>query len=411
VGNLLWGWYALGKKWVKLQADENGIVKVDLSAVKLGDLGDVNVPAPTDGHFLYWNDDEGEWQDKEVAAAIGGLYGINVETLSDAKTLTANVDKIYQYLDTNGATRNITLDTASATAGDRFVLRNTSTFTSIFPLQIKQAAIVLDTAYAGDIKEFIFDGTNWVSRGVGTGENNSRARNTGIGYGAKAYNAGVSIGNLSEGQSDGVAVGYEARGYTNSVAIGRYAFGYTEGVGIGYHADGASKGIAIGNYPNTNSKVFSIALGYKSETERAGETSININGDDSDQENNVVQGRFEKATTNATPIEMFCAGYTNERFTIRASSVLAFQMIITARDNVAGHVAMWTVADGCIKRDASNNTTLLSATVVEVQNESTDWTVTVTADDTHEALKITVTGDETNPTQFAAVMNGVETHF
>jgi len=328
----------------------------------------------------------------------GGLYGINVETLAGDKTLTPDTDEIYQYLDEGGANRIITLDTASATAGDRFVIRHNGNQNDTHWLQVKQAANVLDEIHAGAVKEFIFDGTNWTSGENGTGENDDKKFNIHIGARSKAY-------------ANGTGIGYYAFAYTQGVSVGYYSRGYTFSVGVGAGAEVYNYGVGVGNAVKNNGKLYSIAFGYRSETERTAETSININGGDSDQENNVVQGRWEKATVDATPIEMFCGGQANQRFDVRASSVLAFTMIITARDNVAGHVAMWTVADGCIKRDAAGNTTLLSATVVEVQDESADWTVTVTADDANDALIITVTGDATNPTQFAARMDGVETHF
>jgi len=354
---------------------------------------------------------------------VGGLYGINVETLSAAKTLTPNTDKIYQYLNPDGANRIITLATAGATAGDRFVIRHNGAANDTFYLEVKQAAVMLDRIFAGNIKEFIFDGTNWISRGIGTGENNTKRDQVGIGYLSQAYNSGVALGQNAQGYRYGVGVGYQGLGYSSGVAVGYSSNGYSDGVAVGYVADGYSSGVAVGyssqgyNWgvgvgylARTNNKKFSIALGAYSKTERTGETSVNIDGV-STQKNNVVQGRWAKATANATPIEMFCGGIANQRFTIRAISALAFTMKIVARDYVAGHVAMWTVADGLIKRDAANNTTMVTCTVVEVADESTDWTVAVTADDTYESLKITVTGDPTNPTQFAAVMDGVETHF
>ena len=65
-----------------------------------------------------------------------------------------------------------------------------------------------------------------------------------------------------------------------------------------------------------------------------------------------------------------------------------------------------------IKRDGSNNTAMATAaTVTEVVDESGDWSVAVTADDTNEALIITVTGDATNTVQWVARLDGVETHF
>ena len=346
-------------------------------------------------------------------SSSGGLYGINVETLSGNKTLTSGTDEIYQYLDEGGANRTITLDTASATAGDRWVIRHNGVYNDTHYLFVYQGATFLESIYAGNIKEFIFDGTNWISRGIGTGTGDSDDKKANVGIGSKSnvHTQGTAVGYQAIGYSYGAAVGHSADGNTQGQAFGASAKGNNHGVGIGNSADGANYGVAIGYATNTNDKEHSFALGYRSECERTGETSVNINGDDSDQENNVVQGRFERTTTDATPVELWCAGQANARFTIRASSVLAFTMLIVARDNVADEVARYSVADGLIKRDAANNTTMVACTVVADYEDDAGWAVAVTADDTNEALIITVTGDATNPTQWAAVMDGVETHF
>lgn len=332
-------------------------------------------------------------------AEVGGLYGINVETLADDKTLTPGTDKVYQYLDPNGATRIATLATVGATTGDRFIIRHNGAFNDTSRLWVKQAAIILDELYSGRIAEFIFDGTNWIAGENTSGEQDNKRYSTSVGVSARGYEYGV-------------AIGQDAMGYDKGVSVGMSSQGYTRGVGIGHYAVGESYGIAIGYQSDTNSKKYSIALGYYSECERVGETSININGDDSDQENNVVQGRWEgELAGGAGATEIFCAGQANERFTIRPSSVLAFEMIIVARDNVANEVARYSVHDGVIKRDGANNTAMVLCTVTVDHEDDAGWACTVTADDVNEALIITVTGDGANPTQWAAVMNGVETHF
>jgi len=86
-------------------------------------------------------------------------------------------------------------------------------------------------------------------------------------------------------------------------------------------------------------------------------------------------------------------------------------MIIVARDNVANEVARYSVKDGLIKRDGADNTVMVLCTVVVDHEDDAGWACAVTADDGNEALIITVTGDGVNITQWAAVMNGVETHF
>ncbi len=368
---------------------------------------------------------------------FGGLYGINVETLGAGKSLTPGTDEIYQYLDEGGANRIITLATVGATAGDRFVIRHNGIFTDTNSLEVKQAAISLDKIYAGGIKEFIFDGTNWTSRGIGTGENDNKKFNLAIGKDAIAYDAGVAVGYQTEGYDNGVAVGVGADAYTEGVAVGYTADGHFSGVAVGFDATAISSGVAVGHQASSTSAAvaigqlaiadnysvaigqdalslqhFSIAIGRYSQTYRAGETSTNINGNDTDQENNVVQGRWERQLAGgAGATEIFLAGEANERFTIRPNSVLAFTMVIVARDNVANEVARYSVLDGLIKRDGAGNTVMVLCTVVVDFEDDAGWACTVTADDANEALIITVTGDGANITQWAAVMNGVETHF
>lgn len=334
---------------------------------------------------------------KQASVDVGGLYGMNVEALTGDETRTAGTDEIYQYLNPNGASRVITLSLTGAVAGDRFVVRNTDTFSSTRYLSIKSGTTEIDRLYAGAIGKYIFNGTKWVALAIGTGEEDTKRNNVVIGFQGRAYDRGV-------------AVGSEARGNTYGAGVGYMADGEFYGVALGYSAVGNSYGIAIGRNANTSAKKYSIALGYYSKGIRTAETSINIDGGTS-QKNNVVQGRWAKTTTNNTPVEIFLGAEANQRFTIRPSSVLAFKMIITARDNVAGEVAMYTVVDGLIKRDAANNTVLVNCTVTTVHEDDAGWDVAVTADDGNEALIITVTGDAANPVQWVAVLDGVETHF
>lgn len=41
----------------------------------LNDIGDVNVPAPVDGYFVYWAAAAGKWKCKEVTFSNGGGGG------------------------------------------------------------------------------------------------------------------------------------------------------------------------------------------------------------------------------------------------------------------------------------------------------------------------------------------------
>ena len=151
-----------------------------------------------------------------TAAIIRGLERgagrINVETLTADKTLVAGTDPLFQNLDTNGANRTITLDTASAVAGDRFVIKNTAGSSSSYYLLIEQGTTVLDVAYAQGTKAFVFDGTNWVGA-----DNGVTDKNVQIGYNAQSYSGGIAIGNNAQGYANGAAVGNNSNGDRKSV--------------------------------------------------------------------------------------------------------------------------------------------------------------------------------------------------
>lgn len=85
----LWGWDDTNKVWVKLQVDANGLVKVDLSAVNLDDLADVNAPSPSNNDALTWDTATSKWIPETAIPAghhasheNGGADEISVAALS-----------------------------------------------------------------------------------------------------------------------------------------------------------------------------------------------------------------------------------------------------------------------------------------------------------------------------------------
>jgi hypothetical protein len=105
------------------------------------------------------------------------------------------------------------------------------------------------------------------------------------------------------------------------------------------------------------------------------------------------------STTNATPTT-FSA--TN-RILLPPSRTWGFRIIVTARQTAGaagtiGDSASWYIT-GLIKRDGANNTTLVGSsgtgtpTAPYFDAGAAAWTIAVAADDTNEALGITVTGE------------------
>jgi|GEM_PF-4046450 len=338
----------------------------------------------------------------------GGYFGINTQTLSSSKTLTVNTDFIYQNLEPNGANRDITLNTTGAIKGDIFVVRNTEAYTGTDYLKILQGVNILDYIYSNGIKTFIYDGTNWYPMDIATGTGTT-IRNVMIGYKAIAYSQGVAIGYQSQGQNTGVGVGYLADGSVGGVAIGFNTRGDFHSVAIGEYAQAKNYNVALGSNALCDSKKYSMSFCYYAKNYRSNEITYTIGGE-TDQENNIIIIGYAKDTTSSTPIEMFCGDITNQRCTIRPSSVFSFRITVTARDNTANEVAMY-IFEGLIKRDASSNTILPLVNKVIIYEDDATWDVNITADDTNEALKITLTGDSSNTVQWVARLDGVETHF
>ena len=186
--------------------------------------------------------------------------GINVETLTSDKTLIPGIDAMYQYLSPGDGNRVIILDDSNAEAGDRFIIRHNGAYDSVYYLKVKQGDITLDYIYGGAIKEFIFNGTEWISAGRGSGENDNKKHNVAIGYSARGYSSGTAVGYGAYGDTYGAAVGHESYGYNYGAAVGYNAKGYRYGAALGYKAKGLRYGVAVGYQAGYN--IYGGADGY-----------------------------------------------------------------------------------------------------------------------------------------------------
>lgn len=227
----------------------------------------------------------------------------------------------------------------------------------------------------------------------------------------------IAIGTSSytDGE-DAIAVG----GSTNSGADFAITMGYQTsvnaigGIAIGHQAASVTTtGYAVSlGYQSLADEDYSIALGANSYTSRWGEFAITVDKAAAIPKSTSFEIYWYGTTANATPAEIFLGGVASNRCTVKASSVMKFTISVTARDNTTGDCAAYEFT-GAIKRDAANNTALVGGNVSKstIAEDDASWDVAVTADDTNEALIITVTGDTTNTVQWAAVANCVETNF
>lgn len=329
---------------------------------------------------------------------IGGLYGINVETLSGDKTLVSGTDVIYQYLDPDNSNRIVNLP-ETASLGDRFIVKNTVAFNSTtIKIEIKEGTNTVDLLSAGKVGSYIYDGTNWVAEDGTSGSNivTNDNQNLSLGYDADGSNRGVAVGYKVDADSFGTSVGYSSEGSMSGAALGAYSRATDYGVAIGHQAD-------------TKLKRYSKALGNYSETERVGEfwqngttQSMNLGGAGTVQ--------WYGTTSDDTQTELFLQDYTTSRFVLQPNSAVNWRMLITAIDNTTHDVAMYT-REGMIKRDGSNNTTLQFMTTDRTNEQDTSWDVDIRSDNANEALILKVTGDATNTVSWHARMDYSEVRF
>ena len=272
-----------------------------------------------------------------------------------------------------------------------------------------------DKVYIGIFKSWILldDGSNWMDAITGTGSNQNY-RGIGIGAYTQDKECGIAIGDSANGVKDAVSIGYFSDANDYGTAIGYSSVASDKGVALGHSTSAIDRGTALGYGANTNDHTRAIALGYWARNQRRCEIAMMIGdipsggADMRKNYNQIVIGSWIQITANATPILMYVDGSATERFNIRAQSALTFKIMVTARDNTSGDCAAY-LFDGLIKRDGANNTTLCVCNKTALHEDDDTWDCDVAADDTNEALQITVTGDADNTVKWAARLDGVET--
>lgn len=240
--------------------------------------------------------------------------------------------------------------------------------------------------YSGAAARVAFDSATgkWTLYG-----NGYRATRTG----ANAYSVdnATSLGYNANGSSySSVAVGYGANGSSYGTAVGHSANASSSGVAVGYSADGSSNGIAVGSFAKATKK-YGSAIGYLSKQERYGGHARS--GDHSSTSKlHVEEVHWAGVTTDATARELFLHGVSANRCILLASSVLGFTVRVTGIASTTFEVIDLELK-GTIKHNNSSVTTLVgTVTSTVINNELSGATAVLTADDTNEALKLTVTG-------------------
>lgn len=294
----------------------------------------------------------------------GTIKSTNTQVLVGAKTLIGGTDPIVQLLDPNGSSRTVTLNTTAVPDGAEFIIVNIGTFDAVARLTVEvEGGTGIDNIYSGSVKHFSYDGAAWYEVSSGSTAAGTINRNTSYGNNSTAYDYGTAVGAEALATDKSAAIGYNSEATNQSSAVG-------------YKAEASNQ---------------SHAKGFASVTSRTGEE---WRCTDFDTPNAYGYGGYGMSaqTTDATVTELLLAG--TDRLILQASSAIMFKISCIAYDVTNDDAHIWEITGG-IKRDASNNTSLVG--VVKFENELYDAglsaaVLAVTADDTNEALAIKFTG-------------------
>ena len=289
------------------------------------------------------------------------------------------------------------------------------------------------SSITGSLLYFEFNaGTNTYSGiGIGDGTINNNDYGIGIGDSFDNYSYGIGIGHSNgSNYNTGVGIGFGANtNYDNGVGIGagannNYESGigignsalenYTEGVGIGIEAgQNYSGGVGIGASAITNGLGYgTVALGAFSIAQRQNEFVTTATNNVMNKAQSIIQKfrNISLASSGGVNQEIYTDA-SSARVTIQPSSVYQFRIQINAIQSTSVICKTWEVV-GAIKRNASNTTSMIGTPVYTVTSEdalTTNWDVTVDADNTNEALRIVVKHDAASNVTFSATIWATET--
>jgi len=268
-----------------------------------------------------------------------------------------------------------------------------------------------------------------------------------IGAGASADSAsGIAIGKVARSFSSGVALGKDAQ--TNGAAAVSLGSSYNSGAGsfaavidnntssygasgansiaMGYQAKATgnksvcisqestasgSNSVVIGGYGNVADATYSFASGQYADTKSIFGKMARANGRFS-ATGDAQFGTFvlRSDTTDATAEPMTTANTPTSSLNITqivvpSNAAFAFHGTIVAKQSGSANAAAWKV-EGLIVNNGGTTTLTNSATTVISNTPS--WSMALSADDTNDALAITVTGAASTDIRWVATIHTSE---
>ena len=331
-----------------------------------------------------------------------------VQSLTMSGNLTwAKADfkgKFTVFISTNNTTtRVLTISNTDFVAGDFLCLLINQNSSGDVSVTIGTRSL---SNNRGNIINAIYDGTNW-NVWSGGGVFNTSAVDfdrTSFGLRAKASgNTSSAFGfNSTASGSDASSFGFNTTASaSSSIAIGSQATASASNSSAfgAISTANSAESIALGRSSTTNTFVRSNAFGAYTVNRHYGSTRLYLGTafsatDATNPSQNKEWSTWNGTTANDTITEIFLRGVSSNRCVLQAKNVISFKgQAVAFLSNYTGS-ARWDI-EGLIKRDNANVTTLIGVTTTLTHSDGTGNTLvlTITADDTNEALKVEVTGN------------------
>lgn len=190
-------------------------------------------------------------------------------------------------------------------------------------------------------------------------------------------------------------------GGSSNVASSQYAVV----VGGVLNSASANSAVVLGGSSNAASAINSaIPGGSQARADKYGQEAFAAGGF-SETVSTAQRSTFvlRISTTNATPAELFLDG-VDDRLTILDQYTYAFRALVVARRTDADNECAAYEFVGCIDNNGGTTALVGSVTKTVIAEDSAAWDVNVTADNTNDALIITVTGEAAKTIRWVATV-------
>lgn len=228
-------------------------------------------------------------------------------------------------------------------------------------------------------------------------------QSTASGSGAVAISSSLASGSYSFAAVTGSATAKSAIAFGENAACSGM-----DGLAIGNNATVTGPQSQVIGYESQATSYQCFVTGRRARGDRYGQFAHNGWYFSTYGDNQFSRFVLLRTTTDATPTELLLATWATHRLTIPTGKVFSFIATITGVKSDGTDVAHY-VRKGCIKN--IGGTTSLVGPVETIgtdheDNSSTD--ISITADDTNDALAITVTGIAAETWRWNAVVQGGE---